>query len=112
MLSVPAIVIDAPAAPAVEPAVEPVKPAVDAPPTSPAPSQTATPSQPVLKSAKERGPTPSTATNPTESAAGGGRTKERDFKDCLGNWDKGTHMTKQEWRRTCERTVREYPALR
>jgi hypothetical protein len=38
--------------------------------------------------------------------------QEKDFKDCLDTWDKGTHMTKQEWRRTCERTVREYPELR
>ena len=112
MLSVPAIVIDAPAAPAVEPAVEPVKPLVDQPPTSPALSQTAMQSKPDLKSAKDSGWITSTATNSTEAAASGGRTRERDFKDCLDTWDKGTHMTKQEWRRTCERTVREYPALR
>jgi hypothetical protein len=110
MLPVPAIVIDAPAAPAVEPAVKPVKPVVDEPPMSPAPSQTATKSKLVLKSAKDRGSTPSTATNSTEAAASGDMTKQqRDFKDCLDTWDKGTHMTKQEWRRTCERTIREYP---
>jgi hypothetical protein len=80
--------------------------------SSPVTSQTATPSQPVLKAAKDKGSTPSTATNPTEAAASGGRTRERDFKDCLDTWDKGTHMTKQEWRRTCERTVRDYPELR
>jgi hypothetical protein len=110
---VPAAVIDAPAAPAIEPTVKPVKPVVDEPPTSHVPSQPATQSKPVLKSAKDRGSTPSTATNSTEAAASGDMTKQqRDFKDCLGNWDKGTHMTKQEWRRTCERTVREYPELR
>ena len=111
MLSVPAIVIDAPAAPAVEPAVEPVKPVVDEPPTSAAPSQTTTQSKPVLKSAKDRGWTTSIATNSTEVAASEGRTRERDFKDCLDTWDKGTHMTKLEWRRSCERTIREYPEL-
>jgi hypothetical protein len=58
MLPVPAVVIDAPAAPAIEPAVKPVKPVVDEPPTFPAPSQTATQSKPVLKSAKDRGSTP------------------------------------------------------
>ena len=77
----------------------------------PASSQTAAPSQPILKGWKDRGSTPSTPTNPTEAAAGGGRTKERDFQDCLDTWDKGTHMTKLEWRRSCERTIREYPEL-
>jgi hypothetical protein len=47
--------------------------------SSPVPSQTAAPSRPVLKSAKDSGSLPSTATNSTEAAAGGGRTKERDF---------------------------------
>ena len=110
MLPVPAAVIDAPATPATEPAVKPVKPVVDEPPTSAAPSQTTTQSKPVLKSAKDRGSTPSTATNSTEVPTSGDMTKyQHDFKDCLDTWDKGTHMTKQEWRRTCERTIREYP---
>jgi hypothetical protein len=109
MLPMPAVVIDALAAPAVEPAVKPVKPVVDEPPTSSASSQTATQSKLVLKSAKDRGSITSTATNSTEAAASRGRTREREFKDCLDTWDKGTHMTKQEWRRTCERTIREYP---
>ena len=77
--------------------------------SSPVPSQTAAPSQPVLKGWKDRGSPPSTETNSTEAAASGGRTRERDFKDCLESWDKGTHMTKKEWRRTCERTIRDYP---
>ena len=59
--------------------------------SSPASSQTAAPSQPVLKGWKDRGSTPSTETNSTEAAASGGRTRERDFKDCLESWDKGTH---------------------
>jgi hypothetical protein len=79
--------------------------------SSPVPSQTATQSKPVLKSAKDRGSPPSTATESTGAEASGGRTKEREFKDCMETWDKGTHMTKQEWRRTCERTIREYPEL-
>ena len=112
MLPMPAVVIDAPAAPAVEPAVEPVKPVVDEPPTSAAPSQTTTQSKPVLKSAKDRGSTPSIATNSTEAAASGDMTKkQRDFKDCMETWDKGTHMTKKEWRRTCERTIKDYPEI-
>ena len=80
--------------------------------SSPASSQTAAPSQPVLKGWKDRGSTPSSQTNSTEAAASGDMTKkQRDFQDCLDTWDKGTHMTKKEWRRTCERTVRDYPEL-
>jgi hypothetical protein len=78
---------------------------------SPAPSQTATQSQPALKRAKDRGSTPSTETNTTGEAASGGMSNQRSFLDCLETWDKATHMTKQEWRRTCERTIREYPEL-
>ena len=71
-------------------------------------SQMATQSKPVLKSAKDRGSPSSAATNSTEAVASGDMTKkQRDFKDCMESWDKGTHMTKKEWRRTCERRMRE-----
>jgi hypothetical protein len=33
------------------------------------------------------------------------KTSERDFKQCLGDWDAATHMTKKEWERTCRRVV-------
>jgi hypothetical protein len=29
------------------------------------------------------------------------------LKTCLGDWDRATHMTKQEWRTTCERVASE-----
>jgi hypothetical protein len=29
------------------------------------------------------------------------------LKTCLGDWDRATHMTKQEWRKTCERVASE-----
>jgi hypothetical protein len=80
--------------------------------SSPVTSQTATPSQPVLKKAQESGSTRSTATNSKEAPTSGDMTKQqRDFKDCLDAWDKGTHMTKKEWRRSCERTIKDYPEL-
>jgi len=79
---------------------------------SPVISQTATPSQPVLKKAQERGSRPSIATNSKEAPTSGDMTKqEKDFKDCLDTWDKDTHMTKLEWRRSCERTITDYPEL-
>ena len=77
---------------------------------SPVLSQTATQSKPVLKKAKDRGYPPSTATDSKEALTSGDMTKqEKDFKDCLDTWDKDTHMTKLEWRRTCERTIKDYP---
>lgn len=43
--------------------------------------------------------------SPSESApsspGGGGKT----LADCMGFWDAGTHMTKQEWRMACQRTL-------
>jgi hypothetical protein len=62
----------------------------------------------VLKKWKDRGETPLTA---SEAAASAGKTTQQRFKDCMETWDKGTHMTKKEWRRTCERTIRDYPEL-
>jgi hypothetical protein len=29
------------------------------------------------------------------------------LKTCLGDWDRATHMTKREWRITCERVATE-----
>ena len=39
---------------------------------------------------------------------GGGRT----LADCMGFWDRETHMTKPEWKAACERTLQEYPSVR
>jgi hypothetical protein len=51
-------------------------------------------------------PSPSAlSTSPSESAqstAGGGGW---DLKDCMGFWDRDTHMSKSEWRGACERSA-------
>jgi hypothetical protein len=72
----------------------------------PVPSQTTTSSPPVLKGWKDRGETPLT---PSGAATSSGMTKQQRLSQCLESWDAGTHMTKREWRRTCERPVRGYP---
>jgi len=51
------------------------------------------------------------------SAPGGGQKTRRSgaaaddvqarFKECMEHWDAKTHMTKQEWRRTCQRVTDE-----
>jgi hypothetical protein len=33
---------------------------------------------------------------------------EQRMKDCMAIWDRGTHMTKQQWRRTCKTTLGEF----
>src|SRR5262249_56644872 len=59
--------------------------------------------------ARVRGDRPPTPTGPSDSpsqsaqstAGGGGRT----LQDCMGFWDRGTHMTKNEWRAACQRSI-------
>ena len=45
------------------------------------------------------------SSSPSETApsqpGGGGKT----LADCMGFWDKDTHMTKTEWRAACQRTM-------
>ena len=50
--------------------------------------------------------------SPSESApstpGGGGKS----LADCMGFWDKGTHMTKVEWRAACKRSMQENPDVK
>ena len=43
------------------------------------------------------------------SAPGGGGGT---LADCMGFWDRETHMTKPEWKAACLRTLQEYPSVR
>lgn len=43
------------------------------------------------------------------SAPGGGG---KSLSDCMGFWERETHMTKTEWRAACKRTLQEYPSIR
>ena len=73
------------------------------PGSAPAFAQGASPAQPVLRPAKERG-------NPlAEPSLVGGLTKEKRFSLCIESWDAQTHMSKREWRAACERSVKDYP---
>ena len=47
----------------------------------------------------------SSSTSPTEAApstAGGGG---KSMDDCMGYWDRDTHMTKAEWKVACARSI-------
>jgi len=79
------------------------------PPIPPASAQGATPSQPTLKSAKERGASPEAGASLALNATGGGMSKQRRLSLCLESWDTQTHMSKREWRAACERSVKDYP---
>jgi hypothetical protein len=39
------------------------------------------------------------------SAAEIKKRSDQYLTDCIGDWDKGTHMSKQDWTRTCRRVV-------
>jgi hypothetical protein len=49
--------------------------------------------------------------SPSETApsspGGGGNT----LADCMGFWDRGTHMTKAEWKAACIRSIQEFPSV-
>ena len=36
-------------------------------------------------------------------------TKERKLSLCVESWDTATHMSKQEWRTACQRSIKDYP---
>ena len=57
--------------------------------------------KPVLKSFQER----ASIYAHSDLALRSEPTKEERFARCLGDWDPSTHMTKTEWRRSCERSV-------
>jgi hypothetical protein len=54
---------------------------------------------------------PGVSPSPSESApsapGGGGKS----LADCMGFWDRETHMTKAEWKAACVRTMQEYPTV-
>jgi hypothetical protein len=68
----------------------------------------------VLKPAKERqlqGSSPQD--DPTMALKPGvGEDKQdvdREFAQCVGDWDVTSHMTKQEWRSACRRAITDDP---
>ena len=68
-------------------------------------AQSAAQSEPILKPVKER----HGKTQEPEAVVNAGMTKQQRLSLCLGSWDAETHMSKQEWRVACQRTVRDYP---
>jgi hypothetical protein len=54
---------------------------------------------------------PSSATTTNNTTTGSinlDPSPEQRMKDCMAIWDPGTHMTKQQWRRTCKTTLGEF----
>jgi len=37
--------------------------------------------------------------------------KQKRLDDCIAIWDKGTHMTKEQWTRTCKNSLEDLPGL-
>ena len=36
-------------------------------------------------------------------------SKERKLSLCVESWDAATHMSKQDWRVACQRSIKDYP---
>jgi hypothetical protein len=68
-------------------------------------AQSVAQSQPVLKPAKERGTKPPEL----ETLVSEQTNNQRRLSLCIDSWDAETHMSKQEWRVACQRSVRDYP---
>jgi predicted pyridoxine 5'-phosphate oxidase superfamily flavin-nucleotide-binding protein len=63
-----------------------------------------TPSSPPSASASPRtAATPPKPLSPAEVALAAKTTAEQNIADCMRLWDKGTHMSKQQWSSTCKR---------
>ena len=59
------------------------------------------------KGAKQRAAPAAEAT--PEKTEATGVSKQKKLSMCLETWDAQTHMTKQQWRVACARSVRDYP---
>jgi hypothetical protein len=57
-----------------------------------------------LKPARERGARPETEAVQSEST-----TERQRLSLCIDSWDAETHMSKEEWRASCQRSVRDQP---
>jgi hypothetical protein len=66
-------------------------------------AQKVSPAEPPMKSGQEgKSSTP-------DSVVTGGMTREEKFARCMESWDAVTHMSKKQWQRACERSVKDYP---
>ena len=52
------------------------------------------------------------SSSPSESAPSAPGGCGKTLADCMGFWDRETHMTKVEWKAACLRTMQEYPSVR
>jgi hypothetical protein len=46
--------------------------------------------------------------NPPSTPGGGGK----ELQDCMNFWDRGTHMSKAQWRAACKRTLNRIETLK
>jgi len=37
--------------------------------------------------------------------------RQKRLDDCIAIWDKGTHMTREQWKRTCKNSLEDLPGL-
>lgn len=72
-------------------------------PSAPKPGDSAEPKQPAVPPAQ----TPSAKTAQAEKKELTFEEEvQREMKTCMESWDRGTSMSKSQWRQVCERTLR------
>jgi hypothetical protein len=68
-------------------------------------AQTVNSAKPPLKSVQER----TGRSGTPDTVETGGMTKRDKFARCMESWERATHMSKKQWQRACERSVKDYP---
>jgi hypothetical protein len=56
-------------------------------------------------------PPTTTADGVTTGSINVEQTPQQRMADCMAIWEKRTHMSKQEWRRTCKSSLQDLPNL-
>jgi hypothetical protein len=51
--------------------------------------------------------TPNARPNPDAAKSSAQKLSAEYMVQCMNDWDTGTHMTKQEWARTCQRVIQD-----
>ena len=67
-------------------------------------AQSGTPADPPAASTIESGAEGPPLAN-RQSSADPEAERAQEMKNCMAAWDKGTHMSKSEWRRTCAHPI-------
>jgi len=55
--------------------------------------------------------TPPDSDKPDPNSPEAKADRQKRLDDCIAIWDKGTHMTREQWKRTCKNSLEDLPGL-